>query len=74
MSRHSGPICDENVVTYLLQALSEEDRNVVACEEKLNSCLAAVEHHTKRVLALRQALKALGAAPENPEVMPNAEL
>lgn len=64
MSILLGPELDENVATFLLGALSEEDTNVVTAEEELTKRLAAVEHHKKRVLMLREALRALGVDPD----------
>lgn len=57
----------EKVVAFLLAALSGEDANVIVAEEEVTRCLAAVEQHKRRVLALREALKALGAEPDRQE-------
>ena len=65
MSRHIVAIDEDNVTTFLLRVLSEEDVNVVAAEEKLTKCLAAVEHHKQQVLMLREALRALGVDPDD---------
>ena len=67
MSTLYGAKLNDKVAALLFGVLSEEDSNVVACEEKLTGCLAAVDHHRKRVAALREALEALGVNPGDPE-------
>jgi hypothetical protein len=64
MSIPKAPSSEEKVLSFLLGVLSEEDVNLVAAEEELNRHLAIVEHHNKRVLALRETLSALGQDPD----------
>ncbi len=64
---------EEEVIAFLLEALCAEDANVVAAEEEVARRLAVVKGRKERVLALREALKALGIDPDDPQVRRNYE-
>lgn len=77
MSIPNGTQNEAKVGALLLGVLSEEDANVVAAEEEVTKCLAAVDRHKQRRLMLREALRALGVDPDNTQLavgsVPNNE-